>query len=170
MEITRENSIGHWMHRVGMAFRAHLDAKTREIGLASPEAFLLHVLDHLGPTSLVGISRTIGHAHPSVLRHIDSLEKAGYLERSAHPGDRRVKLLRLTQRGADRVPAVNRLIAETHQTATEGFDESTIEHLLSLLRKMAANLGCDESSDACIEQHVSPGHASRRNRKRQTDE
>jgi DNA-binding MarR family transcriptional regulator len=149
MQSIGEKGIGFWVNRVGAAFRAHLHARSRENGLAASEANVLHVLDQLGPSSLVDISRTLGHAHPSVLRQIDHLEDAGYVVRLPHPADRRMKLVCLTDEGRRRIPTVKKLIAGTHAMATRGFDDSSVDELLAMLRKIAVNLECGESVDEC---------------------
>ncbi len=153
MHTVKESSIGYWVHRVGMALRTHLDAGTREDGMAAAAALILDILDQLGPSSLSDISRTLGHAHPSVLRQIDNLEDAGYVERVPHPDDRRMKLVCLTGKGKQQVPIIKRHITGTHEAATRGFDESSVDELLTILRRIAVNLECDEAVDACGSLH-----------------
>ena len=150
MKLGDDKSVGYWAHRVGTAFKRMVDAQAREIGLAGPEAILIHMLDHCGSSSLVELSRKLGHAHPSVLRHIDSLEESGFVERIPHAEDRRIKVVRLTNRGNEAIPKVNALVARVHQQAMEGLDQREIELLLGILRQIEANIGSEWVNDECV--------------------
>jgi DNA-binding MarR family transcriptional regulator len=60
---------------------------------------------------LTDIARRAGLTKPTVLAAVDDLERLGYAERIPDPGDRRAKLVRLTQRGAAAAAEAGRIIA-----------------------------------------------------------
>ena len=139
---TKEMNFGYWCARIGHAFRARLETRTRQMGLSGMQAIVLSILEGLGSSTLVELARMVEHAHPSVLRHLDSLEQEGFVERTPHPRDRRVKVVRLTEKGRAAVPPVRAAMFEVQEQAAEGLDDAEVEHLLASFRSIALNLGC----------------------------
>ena len=60
---------------------------------------------------LTEIARRAGLTKPTVLAAVDDLERLGYAERVPDPGDRRAKLVRLTENGAAAAAEAGRIIA-----------------------------------------------------------
>ncbi|RLK58842.1 MarR family winged helix-turn-helix transcriptional regulator [Actinokineospora cianjurensis] len=50
---------------------------------------------------------------------VDELERLGYVERAADPGDRRAKIIRLTARGAEGQAAAARILVDIEQQWSE---------------------------------------------------
>jgi DNA-binding MarR family transcriptional regulator len=78
--------------------------------------------------SLKGLADSMGLSLPAISRAVDGLYERGLVSRDEHPGDRRVKRVRLTSTGH----AVPRALSEAR---------------LSALQELTATLG-DEESDA----------------------
>jgi DNA-binding MarR family transcriptional regulator len=57
------------------------------------------------PATLNDVARTIGRGAPAVSRSVDALVRAGLVERTQDPNNRRRLALRLTQGGRDRLAA-----------------------------------------------------------------
>lgn len=53
------------------------------------------------PATLNDVAKTIGRGAPAVSRSVDALVRAGLVERTQDPGNRRRLALRLTQQGRD---------------------------------------------------------------------
>ena len=53
------------------------------------------------PASLNDVARAVGRGAPAVSRSVDSLVRAGYIDRIADPQNRRRLAMRLTQAGRD---------------------------------------------------------------------
>ena len=68
-----------------------------EYGLKPPQFFALDALDEPAPMST--IAELLRCDRSAVTWITDRLEERGYVERRADPGDRRVKLLALTEEG-----------------------------------------------------------------------
>ena len=134
------DSINHWAHRALISLKMHIDSRSKDLGLASPEVMILHALDEMENGSLMKLARRVGKAHPPVLRHVDRLVAEGLVERLPHPVDRRVKTLRLTSKGKKTIPAVDEIINEIHGMALAGLDPSEIDTAVHVLRTIVNNL------------------------------
>jgi DNA-binding MarR family transcriptional regulator len=81
------------------AHRGQMLAVAQEFGLAPQQAFALKHLQSGEPMKLSDLAQALRCDNSSVTGIADRLEKAGLAERQAHPTDRRVKTLALTERG-----------------------------------------------------------------------
>lgn len=133
--------IGFWVHRLQIAMRSKLDEYAQEHGVSGTEAILITMLKHKGSTSLVELSTFLSYAHPSVLRHIDTLEERGVIERKPHPTDRRIKLVVLTEAGFELESKLNQMFHEVNEKAMAGMDEEEREHFLHTINKVTMNIG-----------------------------
>jgi|GEM_PF-1679586 len=138
-------SIGFWTHHLAMAFRSRVDDQLSEIGLTMGESMPLMLLHHLGPQSLVELSRRMNFAHPSVLRHIDILERKGFVERKPHNVDRRIKVVSLTVTGEELIGRISEILTSVHNKAIVGLTTEEVSTVNLLLRKLFLNL-CDGNS------------------------
>ena len=152
MKAAHEKNLGHLCARAAQAFRAEMDRRTQEVGLHFTEAIVLLCLHHRGPSSLVEMARHMGRAHPSTLRQIDGLERAGYVERKAHPKDRRIKVVHLTAKGRAQVTALEEMADDVHRMATEGLSHEETERLTADLLKLIDTLrGLHALEAGCVQ-------------------
>ncbi len=140
MKTAHEKNLGHLCSRVSQAFRTEMEKRTQEMGLHFAEALVFLYLNSRGPSSLAEMAREMRFAHPSVLRHIDGLEKAGYVSRKPHPKDRRVKVIHLTAKGKAQVKTVMDIAKSIHKKATTGFSPKKTEQLGADLMHLIRNL------------------------------
>src|SRR3954452_9456324 len=77
--------------------RPRMLAIQAEYGLRAPQFFARQALD--GPVPMSSVANVLRCDRSSVTWITDRLEERGYVERRADPGDRRVKLLALTEEG-----------------------------------------------------------------------
>ena len=95
----------------------------------------LHTLDC--PMAMKELGRRM-HCDPSFVTVIaDGLEERGLARREAHPGDRRIKNLVLTDEGIELRRRVERELA-AQMPWSKILDQPEREQLLTLLRKMAS--------------------------------
>lgn len=92
--------------RLLLAFRVIIDELHAELARQGhPELRPMHgfVFQAIGPdgTTAVELGRRIGVSKQAAGKMIESLERIGYVERTADPSDARRKIVRLTARGAD---------------------------------------------------------------------
>src|SRR3954467_12621616 len=90
-----------WRLMLGLFFeqRGRMLAVAQEFGLAPQQAFALMSLEPDAPIKLSDLASKLRCDNSNVTGIADRLEAAGLAERRAHPTDRRVKTLVLTERG-----------------------------------------------------------------------
>ena len=92
--------------RLFLAFRVIIDRLHAELAeQGHPDLRPMHgfVFQAIGPdgTTAVELGRRLGVSKQAAGKMVESLERAGYLERAADPSDARRKIVRLTARGTD---------------------------------------------------------------------
>ncbi|RKS77286.1 MarR family protein [Actinomadura pelletieri DSM 43383] len=92
--------------RLLLAFRMIVDEVHAELAVQGhPELRPMHgfVFQAIGPngTTAVELGRRLGVSKQAAGKMVESLERAGYVERVADPSDARRKVVRLTARGVD---------------------------------------------------------------------
>jgi len=135
-----KDHLGYWVHRIIISFKGHLDSRVQTLGIRGPDAMIMLRLGFHGSSSLAELSKLIGHAHTSILRNIDNLEEQGYLIRTPHPQDRRVKIVSLTDKGQAIVPQIYEIITKLHNQALQQFSDNEKEQLFTFFRKIHENL------------------------------
>jgi DNA-binding MarR family transcriptional regulator len=80
--------------------RSKMLSAAQEFGLAPQQAFAILRLKTDEPTTMSELAQALKCDNSNVTGIADRLEAAGLAERRAHPSDRRVKTLVLTERGA----------------------------------------------------------------------
>jgi len=68
---------------------------------------LLSTISANEPATLNQVARSVGRGAPAVSRSVDSLVRAGLVERTQDPGNRRRLALRLTQQGQHQLEGVS---------------------------------------------------------------
>jgi DNA-binding MarR family transcriptional regulator len=84
----------------------------------------------------------------AMTNRLDRLEKAGYIERQAHPTDRRGILVTLTKQGLELIDSVvgAHVAHEQHLLSTLSADEQQV--LADMLRKILLSFGDDVPADS----------------------
>lgn len=76
------------------------DARSIEkLGMCFSDFVIMEILLHKGPLPVNTLGKKVDLTSGSITTAIDRLEELGYAERKAHAADRRVTLVRLTERG-----------------------------------------------------------------------
>jgi MarR family transcriptional regulator, transcriptional regulator for hemolysin len=135
-----ERNIGFLLHDVARLMRKRFEQNARDLGLTRSQCQVLaHLSRHEGiqQSSLAEILEV----EPITLtRILDRLEEAGLVERRAHPTDRRVRLLRLTQRAHPLLSDIFAIGAITISEALDGMAETERDRLFAILAGMKGNL------------------------------
>jgi DNA-binding MarR family transcriptional regulator len=84
----------------------------------------------------------------TLVRHLDRLEEAGWLERRPIPGDRRARALHLTAKAWPILDRMFALAAETWDDALSGLSLAAREQLLSSLARVRRNLSLGDTASA----------------------
>lgn len=87
---------------------------------------------------LTELANRSGFTKQAVGEVADDLEHLGYVERAPDPGDRRAKLIRLTDRGSDAQAAAIRIFADIERRWAERYGEERIAQLREMLEEIVA--------------------------------
>jgi DNA-binding MarR family transcriptional regulator len=119
-------------HRV----RNAADARLRERGLSLQGYKLMRGLEN-SDRSMREISEHLHVSPRTVTDMIDGLEARGLVARHAHPADRRVTLVHLTEAGRQQLAAATAGAERTARAAMEGLSEADQQTLRRLLDAVA---------------------------------
>jgi DNA-binding MarR family transcriptional regulator len=97
---------------IGMAERARRGAVLAELGLTFAQAHALRLLDPGRPLPMSKLAKDLVCDASNVTGIADRLEARGLIERQAAEGDRRIKVLALTQEGIETRRQVLQIMAE----------------------------------------------------------
>ncbi|MQS09519.1 MarR family winged helix-turn-helix transcriptional regulator [Streptomyces alkaliphilus] len=96
---------------------------------------LLSKLDQEGPTGVKALASGMGIDSSTVTRQVAPLVDAGLVTRSADPADGRAVVLRLSQRGGERLEEVRRSRCKLMSLLTDGWSEEEQETFRVLLAR-----------------------------------
>ncbi|MFC4118632.1 MarR family winged helix-turn-helix transcriptional regulator [Nonomuraea zeae] len=132
--------------RLLLAFRMLIDELHAELARQGhPDMRPMHgfVMQAIGPggTTAVELGRTLGVSKQAAGKTIDTLERVGYVERTADPDDTRRKIARLTPYGLDALHRSARIFDDLRARWANELGEDRLRALEADLRKMTpANL------------------------------
>jgi MarR family transcriptional regulator, organic hydroperoxide resistance regulator len=116
-------------------FREHLDVTIAAFDLSLPQARALQVLEPGNPVPMRDLAASLHCDASNITGIVDRLEARGLLERRSAPGDRRVRALAVTAKGA----AVRaKLVKRLYQVppAIAGLTPGEQRTLLDLLQRL----------------------------------
>lgn len=132
--------VGYALALATRAHRTEMQRRMARLGLhLGQELLVVDIHQHPGTTQSELVGR-IGMEQPTIAKATTRMERAGFLDRTPDPRDRRVIRLRLTERGRDVVEAVLAAWADVEAAATAGLTRSEGEQLARLLHKIHDNL------------------------------
>jgi DNA-binding MarR family transcriptional regulator len=134
--------------RVGMWSSSDFDKIFESLGITLLQFNCLRILrrdvDNAGmPTGMLG--RHMLTRVPDVPRLLDRLVKAGLIERLPSPTDRRVVLVRLTQKGIDLADAAMPRLRDQAKKRVAHMTHAELVQLHALLKKLYAGFPLDEN-------------------------
>ena len=93
------------------------------------------IFQRIGPsgTRLTDLAQSAQVAKQTAGFLVDQLERAGYVERTADPADRRARLIRITPRGALTIPISAAVIADIEAEWTAHVGQEHMDHLRQTL-------------------------------------
>jgi DNA-binding MarR family transcriptional regulator len=87
-------------------------------------------------TTAAELGRRLGISKQAAAKHIDALERLGYVERAADPADARSRKVRLTRRGVDSLARSARIFEELRERWAEAIGRERLRALEADLRKV----------------------------------
>ena len=143
------NEIGMLIKQISFQMRTHADMDLRKGDLTWSQAHLLrHLAKEGGQMSQKQIEKELEISHPTVVGLVKRLETKGFVESFSDEKDRRVKMVRLTERALDHQHFMEERFREKEKLMTEGMSEEDVKALIRLLKVLHANLEiCMEDND-----------------------
>jgi DNA-binding MarR family transcriptional regulator len=119
-------------HQVSGEFHAQLKA----LGVPVPTWRVLGALSDVDGMTVSALARDVLVNQPTLTKIVDRMARAGLVERCATAGDRRKVLVRITERGRDKVTELKRR-AQAHETdVLAAYDPAEVERLKAVLRTL----------------------------------
>jgi DNA-binding MarR family transcriptional regulator len=159
--IDPELNVGFLLHDVSRLMRASFDQRAQQLGLTRAQ---WRVLVHLGPRQGVNQSALADILELDAVtmgRHVDRLQRDGWLERRRDPGDRRAWRLYLTEASQPTLDRMDEIATEMQAAALEGVSRPDRDRLTALLGRIKSNLAPPAAGAAAGEAAVAAPALSR---------
>ncbi|WP_432287319.1 MarR family transcriptional regulator [Aminobacter sp. BA135] len=132
---------GRSLLSVARLWRHAADRALDDCGLSHATAMPLLTLSRLGDNIRQGvIADHLGFEGPSLVRIVDLLAADGLITRSGDPGDRRAKILSLTDAGRGRVEEIERILERLRTELLADEDAAELEVALGVLVRLEQRL------------------------------
>ena len=132
------------VNRISLLHRLRVQNMLSDTGVwGSQIPILLHVERNPG-CNQTDIAEHLGVSSPSIATSIKRLQKAGMLEKRADETDMRRNHIELTERGHSPVARGRACYAQVVGRMLQGFSDSELDTLASLLLRLEENLAGDE--------------------------
>lgn len=103
VRILEYRTLGSRLKRIGERLQAQTHDLVVEMDgstLPPPQAPILVALRRNGPLSIGDLAKALGQRQPGVTRMAGKLKEAGLVQITPHPGDKRISMVALTEKGA----------------------------------------------------------------------
>lgn len=151
-----ELNVGFLLHDVSRLMRASFDQRAQKLGLTRAQ---WRVLAHLAPRQGINQSALADILELDAVtmsRHVDRLERDGWLERRADAGDRRAWRLYLTDASRPTLERMDEIATEMQAAALDGVSPADRERLTEMLGRIKANLAPAAVAEARAEVVAAP--------------
>jgi DNA-binding MarR family transcriptional regulator len=136
---------GHYFSRIARGLTRVGDARLRDVGFATAQLPVLTALKDGARMSQTELARWAKVEQPTMAQMLSRMERDGIIRREADPKDRRGSLVSLTKQARSRLPAGRAILRQGNVEMTKGLSASEVEALVSLLRRVLANVDAMES-------------------------
>ncbi|WP_374317697.1 MarR family winged helix-turn-helix transcriptional regulator [Aquabacterium sp.] len=143
----REDNVGLLMRRIIHSLLNRVDHKLEMHGLTHAQWAPLYVMSRYPGITLAELSRELRIDPGAMTRTLDRLEAKGLCRRERSTQDRRVIHLRLTPEGEAASAPVPGVMCESLNAYLAGFSREEWQGLLSMLRRMLANVDALEQAE-----------------------
>jgi DNA-binding MarR family transcriptional regulator len=144
-----EKSFGFLLHDAARLYRRDFERRARQLGLTRAQWSVLAHLARNEGTNQSAAADVLEIEPITLVRLLDRLEAAGWVERRADPHDRRARLLYLTSKAHPILDQMYALSLETRNLALTGVSEPDRAAMIDALIQIRQNL---TSRDPAVEQ------------------
>jgi DNA-binding MarR family transcriptional regulator len=139
-----DQNVGFLLHDVSRLMRARFDQRAQALGLTRAQ---WRVLVHLAPRQGLNqsaLAEILELDAVTMGRHVDRLERDGWLERRADPGDRRAWRLHLTEAARPTLEQMDAIATEMQAAALAAVTAEDRARLTTILLRIKANLAAPQ--------------------------
>src|SRR5215475_5139889 len=130
--------LGRQLVFTAKAMREAFEATLAAAGGSLGTWVVLSALSDIGCMSQAALATYVHLEGATITHHVDRLEAAGLVRRQLDPGDRRVRMLELTEAGADLHGRLLAAVIELQQRVLAGLSVETRESLREALAVIQA--------------------------------
>lgn len=129
------------LFRISIRLQKSLDRCFVPFGLTSQEAAALLLCAETGGISPGRLAKEMGRDKGKITHFVNHLERAKFVFRKGHPGDRRLVMLHATRRGHHLAPELRTIFEELRDNFLAGLLPEEIIGLGSILSQLYENIG-----------------------------
>ena len=135
-----EANVGFLIHDVSRMMRAWFDERAQALGLTRAQWRVLVRLAGREGLNQKALAEILELDTVTLGRHIDRLERDGWLERRPDPTDRRAWLLYLSEASRPTLDQMEALALETQLAALQGLTDEDQRRFVELLTRIKSNI------------------------------
>jgi len=136
-----DDRIGLLLKVAQHALRTSMDDELRTYGTTTPQYAALASLEAAGELSNAELARRCFVSSQTMNELFAVLSKQGLVARQAHPSNRRIQLIALTNLGRERLRDCHGVVAEVESRMTAGLTGAETLELARMLRNCTESLG-----------------------------
>lgn len=133
-------SVGGLIHEIDRLVKKRFDRFAETTGMSRAQ---WHVLAHVSKRTGINqaaLADVVGVEPITICRMVDRLEALDLVERRPDPGDRRARLVHMTERARPGLERMKEAARAVFAEAVDGFSDEEQELLMSLLGRIRSNL------------------------------
>lgn len=140
-----DNSFGFVIHDVTRLLRWEFDRQAQALGLTRAQWSVLAHLQRNQGVQQTDLAEIMDIKPITLARHVDKLEKEGWLIRKNDEQDRRAKRLHLTDRAIPMIRSLKKVGKKVREKALNGIDPKAQAQFMETLFTVRNNLGMAKS-------------------------
>jgi MarR family transcriptional regulator, transcriptional regulator for hemolysin len=135
-----DRSFGFLVHDVARLFVRRFNRNGRRLGLTRAQCHILGYLARNEGINQVGLADLLEIRPMTLVRHIDGMQDAGWIERRPDPADRRARRLFLTEQARPVLRRMWDVATETQDQALAPLSPDEADQLIDLLRRVHGSI------------------------------
>lgn len=143
IEYNFEKSVSFWVGLTSHLFETALNNELAGTGITLRQVQVLASLALHGELSQTELANILRIESSTMVRILDRMERDDWIERGDAPNDRRKKIIRPTERVAERWATIIKRGEAMEQRAIAGLSEKQLRELKKTLAVIRKNLGSD---------------------------
>lgn len=138
--LSLDQSVGFRLSRVARARRRAWTEEIEALQITPPQASTLRSIVEQPSQSLRSLARTLGVDPMSAKRCIDELESRGLIRSTSAPGDRRPRVLNVTELGLALAREIDQRVRRQEASLREVLSQREYETLVKVLHRLEEHL------------------------------